>query len=111
MCPYPFDVNHTLWQFAVTSSARAMIIDAKSNQPTEMLFLDQRYLFGRTETEQNHRLRRETHAYYGLVKPSSIKQTVFMSPEFEHEKVTQSNNWLQTIVLNNYLIDVFFRSE
>ena len=96
MCPYPFDVNHALWRFAVTSSVRAILIDTKSNQPTEV-FHDQRYLFGRTETEQNHRLRQESHAYYGLVKTSSIKQTVFMSPEFEYEKLTPSNNWLHTV--------------
>ena len=96
MCPYPFNINHALWEFAVSPNPRAMLIDVKSKKPTKT-FLDQRYVFGPTETEQFHRLKNESHAYYGLVKPSSVKQIVFMSPEFEYGKVTHSNTWLQTV--------------
>ena len=82
--------------FAVTPRARAVLVDPTSGQSTET-FRDQRHMFGRTEKKQIHRLKRESYAYYGFVKPASIKQIVFMSPEFEYEKVTQSNIWLQTV--------------
>jgi len=96
MCPAPFDVNHALWQFAVTPKVRSVFIDPTTDQPTKQI-MDQRCVFGRNEQVQTSRIRSESHAYYGFVKPSSIKCKSFMSPEFEYEKLTQSNTWLQTV--------------
>ena len=96
MCPVPFHVNHALWQFAVTPTVRKVLIDPVSQRPTKV-FDAQRKLFGQNVTEQHQCLERESRAYYGLVKTSSIKKIVFMSREFDHEKCTQSDTWLQTL--------------
>jgi hypothetical protein len=97
LCPPPFNINHALWKYAESKNQRAVFFSRHNKQPTKT-FYDQSYMFGKTRREQLHRLHSESHAYYGLIKVSSIVKVSFMSPEFEYRSCEQTSTWLQTIV-------------
>ena len=95
MCPAPFNINHALWRLAVTPNSRSILVD-RNGRPTKQ-FRQQSRMFGITNSQQMDSLRREAHAYYGLIRPSSIRSIAFMSPEFELNTTKSSSTWIQTI--------------
>ena len=95
-CPGLFHINHCLWRYARTKRPRRVLWD--SGKPTQV-FHDQCFMFGNNAKQQLDRLRNESHAYYALIKISSIKQRVHMAPEFEEYTSVESSTWLQTVTL------------
>ena len=98
LCPQPFGVNHALWRYAKTPRVRSVLVDGKTNEPTQN-FNKQRLMFGKTAKVQLSRLRSEMNAYYGFIKPSSIRTTAFMSAEYEKNTLIPSDTWLQTVTV------------
>ena len=97
LCPPPLDINHALWEYAKTDDVRKTLWNADGT-PTEV-FVGQARMFGNNRLLQIQRHESESHAYYGLVKVSSIKCRTHMTPEFELHTVKKTNTWLQTIAL------------
>ena len=96
LCPEPFSINHALWRYAETPNVRAVLVNTTTNEPGET-FTKYRSMFGKTAKEQISRLRSEQKAYYGLIKPSSIRSVAFMSAEYEMNTLVPSDTWLHTI--------------
>ena len=96
LCPGNLNVNHCLWRFAMCSRDRPYLLQKK--QPSAY-FKRQAYMFGKTASQQNRRLRMEARAYYDVVKCSSISDLAHMSPEFEPDGTKYTSNWLQTVTL------------
>ena len=97
LCPPPLDINHALWEYAKTPNVRT-ILWTDDGTPTQD-FVRQAHMFGNTKGRQMLRHESESHAYYGLIRLSSIKCRTHMTPEFELHTVNESNTWLQTITL------------
>ena len=97
ICPGILSINHCLWRWAISPGVRSALCD-DDGQPTPC-FNSQKYMFGKTLAQQHKCLERESHAYYDLVKPSSIKSLSYMSPAFEHNTLTPTHVWLQTVTL------------
>ena len=96
ICPGIFKINHCLWRYAQTERPRKVLWE--SGEPTEV-FHDQSFMFGKNPKQQLDRLQNESHAYYGLIKLSSIKKRAHMAPEFHEYDSSESSTWLQTITL------------
>ena len=91
LCPGPLIVNHCLWRYARAPTPRRAL-----GSPTPR----QKDLFGRSETEQNKRIRDDMHAYFTLIDPDSILSTVNMCPEFiTNTDKPDTTTWLQTVCL------------
>ena len=96
ICPGSFHTNHCLWRFALSKRPRRVLW--ASGKPTQV-FHDQCFMFGKSKKQQLDRIKHESRAYYGLIKLSSIKERVYMAPEFEPYSCTESSTWLQTLTL------------
>ena len=96
LCPEPFSINHALWRYAETPNVRSVLVNASTKEPCET-FTNYRSMFGKTAEEQIRRLRSEQKAYYGFIKPSSIRSVAFMSAEYEMNTLIPSDTWLHTI--------------
>ena len=67
---------------------------------SSLAFKKHRFMFGKTQEMQMRRLSSEMNAYYGFIKPSSIRSAAFMSAEYEMNTIIPSDTWLQTITLS-----------
>ena len=96
LCPGPLRLNNCLWRYAKTTRPRRSMI-----QPTgevSRAFDDYRHLFGETPTKQRERWTREKCAYYGLVVPENILDTMYMCNTFvDNTSRPDPDNWLQTV--------------
>ena len=95
LCPPPLNINHALWQYAVTDCVRPILFDDDSTPSAA--YQDQFYMFGRSRKQSLERLQAESRAYYDLILVSRIKCKTFMCPEFELNTVVEGKTWLQTI--------------
>ena len=98
VCPGPLHVNNCLWKYASAGSNRSSIVRT-NGQPTAA-WVNQRSLFGETESDQQQCWERETQAYFGLVTPKSIVDTMHMCPIFKSGSADPDDDtWLQTVKL------------
>lgn len=98
ICPGPLHLNNCLWKYAVTPNPRKSMVDTDGRPPRS--WKTQRSLFGTTQSEQNKCRRREEHAYFGLVTPDSILDTMHMCNTFKPGSSNpEYGNWLQTVRL------------
>ena len=97
VCPGVFNINHCLWRYARLSRARSVLC-SRDGARTKY-FQKQSHIFGRTETLQNRTFDSECHAWYDLIKTSSIDSTVVMLREFDINTTIPTDTWLQTVVI------------
>ena len=98
VCPGPLHLNHCLWTYSRSARGRASV--KKPDGTFSNAFNQQRHLFGRTVREQREKAHLDSHAYYCLVDPSSICNTVHMCPQFVEDTSTHDySSWLQTVTL------------
>ena len=97
LCPGPLSINHCLWTYARSPSARPVLIQP-DGLPTRY-FNEQAFLFGKTRAQQLRCLESESHAYYDLILPCHVKKNAHMCPEFDINTHTYTDTWMQTISL------------
>ena len=73
ICPGPLHINHCLWTYARTESARRSV---PANWPAH-----------------------ERFAYYGLIFPQNVVSRVNISPCFLHGSTNAGVDWLETVTL------------
>ena len=56
-------------------------------------------MFGAKRRQRNDLWDRESSAYYGLIRPSSVLSTVSMSREYDSNSMQHTKNWLETVTL------------
>ena len=99
VCPGPFHVNNCLWKYAVTPNARTAIV-SNDGRPTPD-WVKHRHLFGDTHRQQHACWEREKHAYYGLITPDSVQDTMNMCNTFVPGTAEPDHCcWMQTITLD-----------
>ena len=96
LCPGPFRINNCLWTYARTSSPRRSMV--KPCGSVSIGFNTHRHMFGENQVEQHERWQREKHAYYSLVSPDEIVDTMNMCNTFEPGSSNPIPcDWLQTV--------------
>ena len=92
VCPGPLHVNNCLWQYAKTANMRPALGERSFNR--------NKNIFGHTVSEQNLRREHEKFAWYDLVSPDNVIETVNMCPLFEPNTCLLSSQvWLQTVTV------------
>lgn len=98
VAPGPFHVNNCLWKYAVTPRPRIAMV-SNNGRPTQA-WLKHRNLFGPTYREQHDCWMREKHAYFGLITPATIEDTMHMCSTFKPGTAEPDYcNWMQTVAL------------
>ena len=97
LCPGPLRETHCLWRYAVSPRPRRVMTAPDGSQTR--CFTDQKYMFGQNDDDINNAWRDEQYAYYGLIIPSSILETVSISREYDAESMTHTDSWLQTVTV------------
>ena len=97
LCPGPLRETHCLWRYAISPRPRRVMTSPDGSQ--SRCFMDHKYMFGRTDDVIDNVWRDEQYAYYGLIPPSSILETVSMSREYDAETMSHTNSWLQTVTV------------
>ena len=98
ICPGPLSINHCLWTYASTSTARQSL--SKSNGEPCAIYKEQKQLFGQTVTEQTKRWALDRHAWFGIFTPDRIVQTENMCPAFVQGSTSiDYGTWLHTVIM------------
>lgn len=98
VCPGPLHVNNCLWKYAKTPRPRRSLRSGHGQDTPSCL--RQRHFFGTTETEQSACRLRERHAYFGLIEPDTIIDTMHMCSTFKNgTSDPEYGTWLQTVTL------------
>ena len=98
VAPGPFHVNNCLWKYAVTPNARTAFVS--NNGRATQAWTKQRRLFGSSYREQHDCMMREKRAYFGLITPDSIEDTMHMCSTFKPGTAEPDHcNWMQTVSL------------
>ena len=98
VAPGPFHVNNCLWKYAVTPRPRIAMV-SNNGRPTQA-WLKHRNLFGPTYREQHDCWMREKHAYFDLITPDTIEDTMHMCSTFKPGTAEPDYcNWMQTVAL------------
>ena len=92
VCPGPLHINNCLWQYSKTERVRLCM-----NRP---VFTRQRHMFGDRIEDQNNVRLHESHAWYGLVKPENVEETMNMCPVFKRgSSELGEQTWLETVTM------------
>lgn len=92
VCPGPLRINNCLWQYSRADEPRRCM--------GRQFFRRQRQLFGDREEDQNNVRAHELHAWYGLVKPVNVEETMNMCPVFKPGSSEWDGQvWLQTVTM------------
>ena len=98
LCPGPLSINNCLWAYSRTPRPRRALINSRG-EPSRG-FTEQSHLFGNTRRKANERMEQEKHAYYGLVTPNSIVNTVNIAPVFlPGSALPDCTAWLETVTI------------
>ena len=96
LCPGPFGINNCLWTYSRSARPRAALVEPGGT--VSRSFTTYQHLFGTTESEQRELWTREQHAYFGLVTPDNILDTMHMCQTFQNgSSKPEDNTWLQTV--------------
>ena len=99
VCPGPFHVNNCLWEYVITPTARTAVVSNNGRATPD--WVKHRSLFGDTYRLQNECWEREKHAYFGLITPDSIQDTMHMCNTFVPGTAKPDHCcWMQTVSLN-----------
>jgi hypothetical protein len=97
ICPAPLNINHCLWKYAQSDTVRRSIMD-RGNPTTSVR--QQLAMFGSTPEQQQSNIIQQQNAYYGLVYPQHVKDTINICPCFLHgETRFDETLWLQTVTV------------
>ena len=98
ICPGPLHINHCLWKYASAGRRRAALVTPAG--PPTGLFNRQFHYFGPTLQQAKKTLKEEERAYFGLLSPTNVKETVTMCPAFvPNTSIPDPNTWLQTVTV------------
>ena len=97
ICPGPLRLNHCLWKFSKSTRFRRSMCN-QDGTPNRA-FVQQGHIFGDTQTQRRKVFEDEKFAYFGLLSPKSIEQTVNMSPQFVGSTMSLSDTWIETVSL------------
>ena len=84
IAPAPMDINHALWTYARRPERRDLM-------GSHNIFYE-----GVTETEREHSLERESHAYFDLIRPDAFVGFVNCTPI---NTVSETDTILETITI------------
>ena len=92
VCPGPLRINNCLWQYSKTPEPRLCM--------TRQIFRRHRQLFGDREEDQHNVRQNELHAWYGLIEPVNVEETMNMCPVFQRgSSELDPQQWLQTVTM------------
>jgi len=95
ICPGPLQYNHCLWTYAKSRRVRKIMVDNQGN-PT-LAFQRAASLFGNTRIVQSNTWTKEQNAYYCLITPASIVNTMNICREYLPSTMVTSDTWLETV--------------
>ena len=99
VCPGPLRVNNCLWRYAKTARDRRVLVTAAGDSYGESYLLHQT-MFGDTRNDQHIRWSHEKNAYYALVQPDNIINTMNMCNTFVgNTSEPVYDTWLQSVSL------------
>ena len=99
VCPGPLRANNCLWRYVKTTRNRRSLTN--DDGTCSESFLIHHAMFGDTRNEQNLRRSREMNAYYGLIQPDSIINTMNMCNTFiGNTSDPDYDTWLQSVHLS-----------
>ena len=67
--------------------------------PDELQYLENKHLFGKSESQQLQTWNDEKNTYYGLVGISSIVSTLHMTREYQVNSMKHSDNWIESVTV------------
>ena len=98
LCPGPLHINNCLWKYSRLRRPRRVFVGTHSQRIRSLAFRRQRSLFGSTDAEIAQRYEQEKFAYFGLVEPDTIEDTLNMCNTFEPDTSTPVyDTWLHTV--------------
>ena len=99
VCPGPLRANNCLWRYVKTTRERRSLVTPDGNYSES--FLLHRTMFGDNRNEQHLCWSREMNAYYGLVQPDNIVNTMNMCNTFVGNTADPVyDTWLQSVRLS-----------
>ena len=98
ICPGPLHINHCLWRYSRTPVKRQSL--CKPNGTPSEIYKEQKHMFGATEAERTQRWTLDQRAYFDIITPDRILNTVNMCPTFiEDTTSVDYGTWLQTVTM------------
>ena len=99
MCPGFLRSTHCLWKLAVTKTPRKIMVSRQSPTHPSTTYLENKHLFGKSESQQLQTWNDEKNTYYGLVGISSIVSTLHMTREYQVNSMKHSDNWIESVTV------------
>ena len=100
-CPGPLHINNCLWRYARTSRPRPCFASRDRPQSWSRTFTSHASMFGKTREDQQLSHEQEKFAYYDLVLPENIVDTVNLCRTFKPDTCDPVyDTWLESVYIS-----------
>ena len=100
-CPGPLHINNCLWRYARTPRPRPCFVPRDRQQTWSRTFDAHSRMFGTTRGEQQLSYDQEKFAYYDLVLPENIVDTVNLCRTFKPDTCDHVyDTWLESVCIS-----------